>query len=145
MSPPTLTKEPGPKLMPAGLFRMIRPFAVIWPRMAEALPPVTVFTATDMAPGWRKRTSSFAPTLKPFQLMRTLAVNCWIWIVLGLTWEMAALPDTTCPPWGRAAAGPAKSSPARIADKVRLNEGTRGGMEMPLRPSKYSAVPSEEN
>jgi len=38
-----------------------------------------------MAPGWRKRTSSFAPTLKPFQLMTTLAVYCWICIVLGLT------------------------------------------------------------
>src|SRR5215470_5153090 len=33
---------------------------------------------------------------------------------------MAALPDTTCPPWGRAAAGPAKRSPARAADRVRL-------------------------
>src|SRR5215470_7896649 len=88
--------------------------------MAEALPPITVFTATDMAPGCRKRTSSFAPTLKPFQLMTTLAVNCWICIVLGLTWETAALPDTTCPPWGSAAAGLAKRSPARAADRVRL-------------------------
>ena len=120
MRPPTLTSEPGPKVMPAGLFRTIRPFAVICPRMAEALPPITVFTATDMAPGWRKRTSSFAPTLKPFQLMTTLAVNCWICIVLGLTWEMAALPDTTCPPWGSAAAGLAKRSPARAADRLRL-------------------------
>src|SRR3972149_369284 len=124
--PPTLPGEPGPKLIPDGLLRMIRPLAVIWPRIVEAPPPTTRLTATDMAPGWRNRTSSLAPTPKPFQLIITLAVNCWIWTVVGFTCEIVALPDTTCPSWGRAAAGPAIMRPANTAASVRFNEGIQG-------------------
>ena len=66
---PTSTFECGPNKMPLGLTKNTRPLAISSPRIDEGSTPVTRFSATASALGWRNFTSSLTSMLKSFQLM----------------------------------------------------------------------------
>ena len=65
--------------------------------MCDASPPTTRFSIALVAPGWMKRTSSFAPMLKPFQLMIAFGVPCSTWSVVPSRVTVAAPPTTWAP------------------------------------------------
>ena len=112
--PPTLTDAPRPNRTPLGLTRKTLPLADRLPKMPEGSGPSTRLSATELLPGWAKRTASFGAIPKLCQLRITLPVDCVIVVRAPLV-TMPALPATTTPPAGAACALPAKPSISETA------------------------------
>ncbi len=98
-SAPTLTDEPWPNSTPFGLTRNTLPFALKLPRMTDGSAPSTRLSATELLPGWTKRTLWPAPILKLCQSMTTFALD-WLMTILLVPVLIVAAPAVTTPPVG---------------------------------------------
>ena len=123
-----------PKTMPLGLTIQTCPLALRRPRISDGLPPTTRFSAIDPADGCWKRVCSRSPTLKSFHSMIALSVVWRMSRVPGAGCVMVALPPTTCPPCGLAAAGHGDTATASAAatlvsavDVIRQRRSARPG------------------
>src|SRR5215472_6895571 len=102
----TSTWAPSVKTMPLWLTSTIRPLASIWPAMTEGSPPVTRLSVTEVAEGCRKTVVSPGAMLKLCQLMTAEPDDWLIWVRFAFC-VIVAVPATTEPPAGLAAAGTA--------------------------------------
>src|SRR5512141_1014998 len=122
--PPTLTEARSPNRTPLGLTRKILPLADRLPKMPEGSGPSTRLRATELLPGWTKRTASVGAMPKLCQLSTALPVDCVIVVNAPLV-TMPALPAATTPPVGAADTPAPKQSinetaSARYADGAPL-------------------------
>ena len=125
-------------------FSMITwPFALMLPAMADGCGPVTRFSTTAPAPGWRNTTPCFWPTSKLFQ-STTARWDCWVISVELAVLLMAALPAVTAPPCGRALgawarAGRASTSRAAACSAVPSSSAARLRRAKPIRTAETCA------
>src|SRR5271163_3573842 len=88
--------------------------------MTEGSDPITRFSVIDEVEGWTNFVISPAPILKLCQLMTAWLVDWLIWVRFAAGWVMVALPATTEPPAGLAAAGAAKATAAPLHRAVLM-------------------------
>ncbi len=108
-SPPTLTLEFLPKMMPEGLTRKSLPLAVSEPSIWEGLAVTTRSSATDDDDGCLNVTLPEDPMLKLCQLRMALSVVC-VTCMAALARLTDAPPETSCSPVGSSLL----QSPARL-------------------------------
>ena len=110
ISEPTLILAAAPKAMPAGLLIATIPIALKLPLIIDAPPPpVTRFSAVQLASCCLMTTFSPAAMLKDFQSITTLGVFWMMMTLVGLVTIFAA-PVATTPSCGKAQAVPDDST-----------------------------------
>jgi hypothetical protein len=124
--PPTSTRLPAPNTTPLGLSTQSWPLALSWPWIWLASPATTRFRATELVPGWLKRTAAWLPMSKPCQLMTARSLP-WLMVICLPFWPMLAWPAATWAPVGNALAGGAWAQalpPAATRPSSTLTEAT---------------------